>query len=115
MSTLITGASGFVGRALCDFLSESEYVVVAAQRNLIQTKKYKQVCIPSIDAATDWSEALKDVSTVVHLAARVHVFNEQSFELLAEFRKTNVEGTLNLARQASRAGVKRFIFISSLV
>src|SRR5690606_37005531 len=51
---------------------------------------------------------------LIHCAARVHVMNDQSADPLAAFRKTNVDGTLNLARQAAASGVKRFIFISSI-
>src|SRR5690606_3524075 len=70
--------------------------------------------VPSIGAATDWSEARDGVETVVHLAARVHVLREGAADPLAEFRAVNVEATANLARQAARAGVKRFIFISTI-
>jgi UDP-glucose 4-epimerase len=62
----------------------------------------------------DWLSALSGVSVVVHCAARVHVMNEKSIDPLAEFRRVNVDGTLNLARQAFESGVRRFIFISSI-
>lgn len=68
----------------------------------------------AIDGKTDWSTALSHVDVVVHLAARVHVMNESAQDPLAEFRKVNVQGALNLARQAATLGVKRFIFISSI-
>ena len=67
-----------------------------------------------IDERTDWSEALDEIDVVVHLAARVHVMDDVADDPLAEFRKVNTAGTLNLARQAAAAGVKRFIFISSI-
>ena len=70
--------------------------------------------IASIDADTDWLAALIDVYVVVHLAARVHVMTDHAADSLAEFRQVNVAGTLNLAMQAAEAGVKRFIFISSV-
>jgi len=57
---------------------------------------------------------LESVDAVIHCAARVHVMHDQSSDPLAEFRKVNVDGTLNLARQAAAAGVRRFIFISSI-
>ena len=63
---------------------------------------------------TDWLQALKGVSTVVHLAARVHVMNDKSPDPLSTFLQINTQGTANLARQAARAGVKRFIFLSSI-
>ncbi len=63
---------------------------------------------------TDWTPALKNVDQVVHLAARVHSMNENSADLLAEFYRVNVEGAANLLRQAAAAGVRRFVFLSSI-
>lgn len=63
---------------------------------------------------TQWNSALRDVNTVIHLAARVHVMCDNAADPLAEFRRVNVAGTLNLARQAVAAGTKRFIFISTI-
>jgi nucleoside-diphosphate-sugar epimerase len=71
------------------------------------------VAIGSLSSDTDWTVALKNVEQVVHLAARVLVMNDKSPDPLAEFRRVNVEGTAALARQASVAGVRRFIFLSS--
>ncbi len=68
----------------------------------------------SLSSETDWTSALRNVDQVVHLAARVHVMNDKSSDPLAEFRRVNVEGTANLARQAAVAGVKRFVFLSSV-
>jgi UDP-glucose 4-epimerase len=70
--------------------------------------------IETIDNTTDWTTALHGVNVVVHLAARVHVMNDHSVDPLSEFRKVNVEGSLNLAKQAAQAGVQRFVFISSI-
>ncbi|WP_123410669.1 NAD-dependent epimerase/dehydratase family protein, partial [Pseudomonas frederiksbergensis] len=67
-----------------------------------------------LDSATDWSDALKGVAVVIHAAARVHVLNEVSADPLTAFRQINVEGSLNLARQAVAAGVRRCVFISSI-
>ncbi len=72
------------------------------------------VAVGDIHEATEWSAALNGCSTVVHLAARVHVMNERSSDPLREFRRTNVDGTLHLARQAARSGVRRFVFVSSI-
>lgn len=66
-----------------------------------------------IDAATDWFEALDGIDAVIHLAARVHIMNDASVDPLAAFRETNLEGTARLAEQATQAGVKRFIYLSS--
>lgn len=114
-SILVTGANGFVGKSLCLELHREHYSVKAAVReNIVLTENADIVSLESIDASTDWSSALHDVAVIVHLAARVHVMNDKSFDPLAEFRKVNVGGTLNLAMQAAMAGVKRFIFISSV-
>jgi len=115
MTVLMTGGSGFVGRALCASLSESGHFVKLAQRS-VNTKSgtLEQVVVGEIDAATNWSAALKDVDVVIHLAARVHVMDEQSADPLSEFRRVNVDGSLNLAKQAASAGVKRLIYLSSV-
>src|SRR5690554_2902252 len=115
-SILLTGATGFVGRAVLDRLVHDGQQVKAAVRNpnAELAGQAGLVVVDGLDADTEWTSALEDVSAVIHSAARVHVMNENSTDPLAEFRKVNVEGTLNLARQAAAAGVKRFIFISSI-
>jgi nucleoside-diphosphate-sugar epimerase len=67
-----------------------------------------------LEPAADWSVALAGISAVVHLAARVHVMADTAANPLEEFRRVNVQGTLNLARQAAAAGVRRFVFVSSI-
>lgn len=114
MKTLITGASGFVGQAVCAALTAHQYDVIAAVRSDSHITCCKSLTAGHIDGQTAWAFSLHDVDVVVHLAARVHVMNDTSVDPLAEFRKVNVEGTLNLARQAANAGVKRFIFVSSV-
>jgi nucleoside-diphosphate-sugar epimerase len=72
------------------------------------------VIVRQIDGQSDWTAALQDVEVVIHLAARVHVMQDTSADPLAEFRKVNVQGTENLARQAARAGVRRLVYVSSI-
>lgn len=72
------------------------------------------MAVGSIGGQTDWSAALQGVDAVVHLAGRTHILKDTAVDSLAEFRKVNVDGSLNLARQAAQAGVSRFIFISSI-
>jgi len=113
---LQTGATGFVGGAVLNRLTAERDDITAAVRKP-QTDlpaNARKVIVPDLDVGTDWLEALEACSVVIHSAARVHVMNDQSADPLAEFRKTNVDGTLNLARQAAASGVKRFIFISSI-
>lgn len=115
MKFLITGATGFVGRALCAELLERGQFVRAALRLIPQeAENVEVVIVGAIDEDTDWAEALQGMDVVIHLAARVHVMKELSAGPLAEFRKVNVQGTENLARQASRAGVKRLVYVSSI-
>ena len=114
MKLLVTGASGLVGRAVCQLLSRRDLTVRAAIRSPQDDgADVDTVPVGNIDAQTNWQAALSGTSIVVHLAARVHVMRDESTDPLAEFRRVNVEGTLNLARQAAGAGVKRFVFISS--
>lgn len=118
MRILVTGASGFVGQALCKELANAGHEVVAAVRGDIA--QYASVCatqyvsVGEVGPSADWSNALQDCSAVVHLAARVHVLNDKESDPLALYRSINAEGTLTLARQAAIAGVRRFIFVSSI-
>jgi nucleoside-diphosphate-sugar epimerase len=117
MRALITGVNGFVGRAVfMQLVTKNEMQVTGSLRKSSAPTNTKStiVEIGDISSLTNWSEALVDVDVVVHTAARVHVMNEVVADPLSEFRSVNVQGTLNLARQAVLAGVKRFIFISSV-
>lgn len=114
---LITGGSGFVGGAVINRLAmESECSIIAPVRKM--SVKFAPgvhtIHSANVDSLSDWSDALKGVDVVIHAAARVHVMTEVCADPLAMFREINVEGTVNLARQAVAAGVRRFIFISSV-
>jgi len=112
---LVTGAQGFVGLPLSTALVKLGYQVRCAVRSSFQVNQSQEaLSVGDINGATDWDNALVDVAVVIHLAARVHVMNETAADALSAYRKVNVEGTLNLAKQAVQAGVKRFIFISSI-
>ncbi|MFC5520579.1 UDP-glucose 4-epimerase family protein [Polaromonas jejuensis] len=113
---LVTGASGFVGGAAVDlFVKRGRLVRVATRRAGVSTAaNAAMVTVGDLSAQTDWSAALAGVEAVVHAAARVHVMQDVAVDPLAEFRRINVQGTLNLARQAAAAGVRRFVFISSI-
>lgn len=109
---LVTGASGFIGGALVDrLLAEGVPTVATVRRPLTGGRT---IAVGDIGPDTDWRDPLAGVDCVVHLAARVHVMHDRAADPLAEFRKVNVDGTLALARQAVAAGVRRFIFVSSI-
>lgn len=114
---LLTGATGFVGRALLQRVTATGQYnpVVAVRRQVVGLPSGVHVAhIDGLQPEAQWSQVLNGCGAVVHSAARVHVMHDTSSDPLAEFRKVNVEGTLNLARQAAAAGVRRFIFISSI-
>lgn len=112
---LLTGANGFVGRILSAELTRQGYSVRSAVRMLnAECHGMERAIVGSIDGTTDWTVALQNIDVIIHLAARVHVMQDTSTDPLAEFRKVNVLGTENLARQAAQAGVKRFVYVSSI-
>lgn len=117
MSTtvLVTGASGFVGNALArDLVREPRFSVRGAVRAGAFLPDAVLPVQGELSSSADWDAQLKGVDVVVHCAARVHVMRDSSPDPLADYRSTNVDGTLQLARQAARAGVRRFVFLSSL-
>jgi len=115
MKVLVTGGSGFVGRALIPRL-------IQAGHDVLVTSRDKNTILPGatlrhvgeLGPETDWVAALKGVEAVIHLAARVHIMNETAADPLTENRAINTAGTANLAAQAAKAGVKRFIFLSTI-
>lgn len=114
MKVLVTGASGFIGSALCKELAESGMTVTALLRNRMpETMDVLQV-ICELDDTTAISEALIGVDVVVHLAGRAHRINEKLADPLAVYRKINCDKALSIAELAVSANVKRFVFISSI-
>ena len=113
---LLTGATGFIGSALQQrIVMDENYDLTIAVRKIEKlSEAARTVRVDDLTADTDWTDALQDIDVVIHTAARVHVMDDESVDPLVEFRQVNVEGTLNLAQQAVEAGVKRFIFISSI-
>jgi nucleoside-diphosphate-sugar epimerase len=116
MLILLTGASGFVGRAILKKgENQSDIVIRPVYRSISLTNgKSEAVVVTNHDSKANWSLALNDVDVVIHAAAITQNINLSTLDLLAEYRRVNVDGTVNLARQAAFAGVRRFIFISSI-
>jgi nucleoside-diphosphate-sugar epimerase len=113
-SSLITGANGFIGESLSRHIASLNYPFLTTTRKINKNSLYKQVQIDGITRSTNWIHVLLNIDVVIHLAARAHILNDTATDPLAAFRETNTAGTLNLARQAADAGVRRFIFISSI-
>ena len=115
---LITGATGFIGRTLCERMrADGWHVRGSARYEELKTGFSDGVeffRIDSVGPDSDWSAALEGTDAVVHLAARVHVMHDTALDPLAAFRLVNVAGTDRLARMAAKAGVKRFVFLSSI-
>lgn len=108
---VVTGANGFVGTALCAALRARGVPVRGVVRS---NAGAGQVAVGNLDGATDWRAALAGCSAVVHLAARVHVMSDTDTDPLRAYREVNVDATLHLAHQAHAAGVRRFVFVSSV-
>lgn len=114
---LVTGASGFVGRALCSSLLARGHEVRAAVRSADSIPSFAGldvVAVGEVFGQTDWSEALAGVDCVIHCAARAHVMNETEAGALEAYRPVNVAGTRRLAERAAALGVRRLVFLSSI-
>jgi len=111
---LVTGANGFFGAALVDYLEQQGREVLAGTRNGSSTGHEKFLAYGKLPEIADISARLSSVKTIVHCAARVHVLKEGSVDPLSLFREVNRDGTLALAKQALNASVKRFVFISTI-
>src|SRR3569832_2305114 len=115
---LVTGATGFVGGAVIARLEHEQRPAVAAVRSEAAMANWRSPCpavrVGDLSSSTDWSRALEGVDAVIHCAARVHVLRESAADPLAEHRRVNVEGTLQLAKQAVAAKVRRLVFVSSI-
>lgn len=125
-TVLVTGASGFIGRHLIPVLFESGWNVRAAVRSRSSLEKLdpvitsplstqiRSVTVGEVDGHTHWEDALQGVDAVIHLAARAHIMSDQYDGMETEFQRVNVEGTFHLVQQSIQAGVKHFVFLSSI-
>ncbi|MDV7104218.1 SDR family oxidoreductase [Vibrio sp. TH_r3] len=117
MKLLVTGSSGFVGSRLVQLAFEREWDCIEVKRRVsfdkeITNKAYFEVA--ELTEHTDWSGAFVEIDCIVHCAARVHQMNELEADTKLAYHQVNTLATLHLARQAAQAGVKRFVFISSI-
>ena len=114
-TALVTGANGFIGQLLCkEMLRQGWQVRAAVRAPCALSVAVETLSVGAIDGETNWADALREVDVVIHLAARVHVMEDTAADPLAEFLRVNTQGTANLARQAAAAGVRRFVYVSSI-
>lgn len=108
----VTGSNGFIGTALSEHLERQGFCV----KRIVRSAESKKgvIAVGEINALTDWCEALDGVEYVIHCAGRAHVVWENDIDAITKFRKVNVDGTLQLAKQAVACGVRRIVFLSSL-
>ena len=111
MKTVVTGANGFIGRALCQHMSGLGMEVIPAVR---KPSNIPGEYILPLDDAQIWLQAFEGCHSVVHLAGRAHILREQASNPLQAFRDANLHPSLTLARLAAQAGVKRFVYVSSV-
>jgi nucleoside-diphosphate-sugar epimerase len=114
---LVTGSTGFIGSHLIPVLHKDNWQITAAIRQdsvFPAQQSIKVVKVGEIDNKTDWQEVLQDIDTVIHLAGRAHILHETIANPEAEFIRVNTNGTINLVKQSLKAGVKHFIFVSSI-
>ena len=117
MKILVTGATGFIGRALVVELLQQDFsvsIVVRSKSTTIFPDEIKQFVVGDFANNSDFSLALEGVDCVLHLAGKAHIIDKSKMLDLDEFRKINTELTLDLAKQAVTAGVERFVFLSSI-
>lgn len=113
-SVLVTGATGFIGQHLVASLKQYNHIQTRAAVRGTSSLPVETTLIDQIDQDTNWTHALKDIHTVIHLAARAHILQENTLDPETEFFTVNTQGTINLVNQAIEAKVQRFIFISSI-
>lgn len=115
---LVTGASGFVGRKLCVELEGRGWTVLAGVRKAagidLSLKRGRLIEIGDLEKQENWPKLLDGCKAVAHLAGRVHVMHDRAADPLSQYLRTNTEVTKRLAEAATKAGVRRFLFVSTI-
>ncbi len=117
MTVLVTGANGFLGRAVIKQLIKREHAVRCAVRSAsanCYNDTVDVITIGDVNLKTNWDKALQGVDSIIHLVARTHVTHKEGADPLPLYRRVNVDGTRSLAQQAVAAGVRRLVFVSSI-
>lgn len=114
MKILVTGATGFIGKNLCQALSKQNHEIVAVSRSAVKTNNNITFIHKALTKETDWEDVLEGVDLIIHLAGRAHVMKEASENPYLAYAEINVDATKHLATQAAASGVKRFIYLSSV-
>jgi len=114
MQFLVTGASGFVGKNLCDLLVQNGHQVMGVTRSERVLKGIQSYTIKNWQDKQEWVALLKGIDVVVHLAARVHIMNDSSLDPISDFRLANLTATQKLAEAVLESPVQKFIFLSSI-
>ena len=117
MKLLVTGAAGFIGRALCAALAGDHELVASLWTSAEAARCHpgaRPVLVGELGPSTEWSPYMKGIDVVVHLAGRAHVLHETEPDPAASFHRVNTMGTERVASQAAERGVRRFVFISSV-
>ena len=115
MKIALTGASGFIGSAIIDTLRSSDIELLPlVRKKLSSCESLKTAGIDLEDLSSFDTEALKGCDSLIHTAARAHIMQDESLNPLVEYRRINRDATLELAKIAASAGVKRFIFLALL-
>lgn len=114
---LVTGGTGFLGQAVLHKLlvtGRRPLIAAVRRKNTVLPDAVKLESVSELGSSVDWTACLQEVGVVIHCAARAHVMKEEAGDPLVEYRRINVQGTLDLAGQAAKAGVRRFVYISSI-
>ncbi|WED22024.1 SDR family oxidoreductase [Vibrio sp. JC009] len=116
MNILVTGSKGFVGSRVVELADARGWCCVGGRRQAAGGELVDTSNVVYRDVAPNehWVDVLQGIDCVVHCAARVHQMKETESDVLEAYREVNTHGTLNLARQAADAGVKRFVFLSTV-